>query len=119
MNIRRLAGCAGLLSVTWVSPATAVEPWFGRWVGDPKYCTQEGDTADTMPLILRERTIEWFVARCSYRRAVKRGNRWHIRARCSAEGKTSPTAIVLQLRDGRLLATWDKSPIPARQRCPQ
>ena len=60
-----------------------------------------------MPLIIREKTMEWFVARCTYRGATKKDSRWHINARCSAEGERGPTAIVLQMNGDRLLVRWD------------
>lgn len=118
MILRALPGCAVLLTVLWVSPALAAEPWLGRWVSDLKYCKDEGDTAETMPLILRERTIEWFVARCTYRGATKRGDTWRISARCSAEGETSPTTIALRMRGSKLAIGWGKAPVEERQRCP-
>jgi hypothetical protein len=71
-----------------------------------------------MPLIIRAKTMEWFVARCIYRGAAKSGNRWHINARCSAEGVTEPTPIVLQMKGERLVVQWDRGGKPQEmQRC--
>ncbi len=114
---RRIVIVAGL-GLAAASPAGAAEPFLGRWVADLKHCTQEGDTAETMPVIVRPRTLEWFVARCSYRGSTKRAGQWHIKARCSAEGETSTTPITLRLRGGRLLLSWGGPPVIERQRCP-
>lgn len=71
-----------------------------------------------MPWIIRERSVEWFVARCTYRGSTKSGGQWHIRARCSAEGETSTIPIALRMRGDRLTVMWNGSPVGGRQRCP-
>jgi hypothetical protein len=73
-----------------------------------------------MPLIIRASTMEWFVARCTYRGARKRGDRWHIDARCAAEGERGAMPIVLSMPDRvRLDVRWGGGKPVAMQRCPE
>ena len=110
---------AALAAAVILSPvmASAAEPWLGRWIVEPKFCTEQGDTSETMPLIVTARTLEWFVARCTYSSATQRGGRWHLNARCSVDGSRGPTPIVLQIKGERLVVRWGgESPIEM-QRC--
>ncbi len=110
---------AALAAAVIVSPAgaSAAEPWLGRWIVDPKFCTEQGDTSETMPLIVKARTLEWFVARCTYSSATRRGDRWHLNARCSTEGIRGPMPIVLQIKGERLVVRWDGGSPIEMQRC--
>jgi hypothetical protein len=110
-----LAATAAVLAP---AAASAAEPYIGRWIVDPEFCKEIGDTADTMPLIIRAKTMEWFVARCTYRGATRKGGQWIINARCSAEGERGPIRILLRPKDDRLVVQWDGGKAELMQRCP-
>ncbi len=116
--MKAAAAAVAAVVVFWAATAVAAEPWLGRWIVDPKFCTEVGDTSDTMPLIIRPKSLEWFVARCTYRSATRRGDRWHLDARCSAEGSRGPTPIVLQIEGERLMVRWGGGRPIEMRRCP-
>lgn len=102
----------------WTGAAGAAEPWHGRWIIDPNFCKDFGDTTDTMPLIVRPTSLQWFTARCTYRSAGTRGDRSHLDARCSGEGERSRIPIVLQLKGERLVVRWGSTKPNEMHRCP-
>jgi hypothetical protein len=111
-----LAVAAALL---FAGAAEAAEPWIGRWIIDPKFCKEVGDTTETMPLILRAKSLKWYTTRCSYHSgATRRGESWHIDARCSGEGKRSRIPIVLQVKGDRMVMRWGDAKPDEMRRCP-
>jgi hypothetical protein len=110
---------AAALAAFPTSLTSAADPaYIGRWILDRKFCKEVGDTAETMPLIIKARTMEWFVARGSYRTAAKRGDHWQIDARSSAEGETGPIPIVLQHKGDWLVVRWCHGKPAEMHRCP-
>lgn len=112
----------GVAAIAWLavmaaSAAAADEPWIGRWAIDPEGCRIEGDTSSTAPLYATKTTLKWFVASCKIGRMYKSGETVHIQARCSAEGITSATPIILRPKGDRMAVTWDGSPVEEMRRC--
>lgn len=70
-----------------------------------------------MPLILRPKSLEWFTARCTYSGATRRGESWHLDARCSGEGERSRIRIVLQVKGERMTVRWGDAKPDEMQRC--
>lgn len=118
MRMRILpAGFAVILGL-YGTAALAGEPILGRWAIDPKGCKVDGDTAETAPLIVTQKTIRWFVAHCTVGKSYKIGKALHIQARCSGEGERYTIPIKLDLVDpNRLAVTWDKSRVQDMRRC--
>ena len=109
-----LAGAFVALAV----PACAEEPINGRWSIDPQGCQIEGDTSETAPLYVTDKTIKWWVASCRVGKSYKVANALYIQARCSNEGARHSTSVKLDLvsRD-RLAVTWDGGKIHDMRRC--
>ena len=96
---------AGVLALA--APAYAQEPVNGRWSIDPEGCKVDGDTTETAPLFVTDKTLRWWVADCRIGKSYKVGNALFIQARCSNEGSRESIAVKLDLvsRD-RLAVTW-------------
>lgn len=103
------ATCAGL--------ARADEPWIGRWAIDPRGCAIYGDTASTSPLIVTERTLNWFAASCRIGKIYRTGDAVHIQAHCSNEGKARTIPVSLMPRGDRLAVVWDNARAGEMRRC--
>jgi hypothetical protein len=114
----RGAGWLVGIGVFLVSPALAVEPINGRWAIDAEGCKIDGDTSETAPLTVTDKTLKWFVADCRVGKSYKIGNALYIQARCSNEAERHSIAVKLDLvsRD-RLAVTWDGSKIKDMRRC--
>ncbi len=109
-----------LASVMLVCTATAQasQAHLGRWAIDPEGCRVEGDTAETAPLILTLKTLNWFVARCSVGKSYLVGKALHIQARCSGEGERYTIPVKLDLVGAdRLAVTWDRVAVGEMKRC--
>jgi hypothetical protein len=104
--------------VTLAGPACAEEPINGRWAIDPQGCQIDGDTSETAPLYVTDKTLTWWVASCRVGKSYKVGNALYIQARCSNEGSRHSISVKLDLvsRD-RLAVTWDRGKIPDMRRC--
>ena len=109
-----LAGVA----IALAGPAHAEEPINGRWTIDPQGCQIDGDTSETAPLYVTDKTLKWFVASCRVGKSYKVGNALYIQARCSNEGTKSSIPVKLNLvsRD-KLAVTWDGGKIQDMRRC--
>lgn len=101
-----------------VAPALAEEPITGRWAIDPQGCQIDGDTSETAPLYVTDKTLKWFVASCRVGKSYKIANALYIQARCSNEGAKQSITVRLDLvgRD-RLAVTWDGGKVPDMRRC--
>jgi hypothetical protein len=105
----------------WLALAGCVhaeEPINGRWAIDPEGCKIDGDTSETAPLYVTDRTLKWFVASCRVGKSYKVGNALYIQARCSNEGARHSISVKLDLvsRD-RLAVTWDGGKVHDMRRC--
>lgn len=100
------------------APACAEEPINGRWSIDPEGCKIDGDTSETAPLYVTDKTIKWWVASCRVGKSYKVGNALFIQARCSNEGSRQSISVKLDLvsRD-KLAVTWNGGKIHDMRRC--
>jgi hypothetical protein len=107
---------AGVLALA--APAHAQEPVNGRWSIDPEGCKVDGDTTETAPLFVTDKTLRWWVADCRIGKSYKVGNALFIQARCSNEGSRESIAVKLDLvsRD-RLAVTWKGGKPLEMRRC--
>ncbi len=107
---------AGILALA--TSAHAEEPINGRWAIDPQGCQIAGDTSETAPLYVTDKTLKWWVADCRIGKSYKVGNTLYIQARCSNEGARSSIGVKLDLvsRD-RLAVTWDSGKVKDMRRC--
>jgi hypothetical protein len=89
------------------APAHATEPINGRWSINLEGCKVDGDTTETAPLFVTDKTLRWWVADCRIGKSYKVGNALFIQARCTNEGSRDSIAVKLDLvsRD-RLAVTW-------------
>lgn len=109
-----LAGAA----IALVASAHAEEPINGRWAIDSQGCQIDGDTSETAPLYVTDKTLKWWVASCLVGKSYKVGNALYIQARCSNEGARHSIAVKLDLvsRD-KLAVTWGGGKIQDMRRC--
>ena len=114
---RLLAAClfAGLPLAAF---AQAPEPWIGRWAIDPVGCSILGDTSETAPMFVTDKTVTWFVASCRIGKIYKIGQDAHIQAHCSNEGGFQNIPISLKPQGNRMKVIWNNSPVPEMRRCP-
>jgi hypothetical protein len=107
-----------VVGFTLAGAVRAEEPINGRWAIDPRGCRIDGDTSETAPLYVTDKTLRWFVADCRIGKSYKIGNALYIQARCSNEGSRSSIPVKLDLvsRD-KLAVTWDGSKIKDMRRC--
>lgn len=99
------------------APELAADPLHGRWAIDPKGCAFSGDTAQTAVLTVDDKTVNWFVARCTIRKTYKIGDALHLEARCWNEGKMKDIPVSLVPRGQKLAVTWDRAPAGEMTRC--
>jgi hypothetical protein len=114
--MKRMLAAAALAAV-WAGPASATEPWVGRWTIDPAGCTSYGDTASTSPLIVSDTSLRWFVSSCRIGKMYKTGQDAHIEAHCSAEGKSETFPISLKPRGDKMTVIWHNTPAGEMRRC--
>jgi hypothetical protein len=111
----------GWIAAAWLvlaAPALAEEPINGRWAIDPQGCQIDGDTSETAPLYVTDKTLKWFVASCRVGKSYKVSNALYIQARCSNEGAKQSITVKLDLvsRD-KLAVTWDGGRPHEMRRC--
>ncbi|GIK82326.1 MAG: hypothetical protein DPW22_05355 [Alphaproteobacteria bacterium] len=106
------------LAFLGAQPASADEPIYGRWAIDPLGCRVDGDTAETAPLIVAQKTLKWFVASCLVGKSYKIGKALHLQLRCTNEGayRSLPVRLDLVAAD-RLAVTWDGQRVKDMRRC--
>lgn len=117
MRTRKAVWALGV-GLALMGAAATSEPINGRWAIDPEGCKVDGDTSETAPLYVTDKTLKWFVASCRIGKSYKIGNALFIQARCSNEGARHSIAVKLDLvsRD-RLAVTWDGSKVKDMRRC--
>jgi len=114
---RGMGACIAI-AMALAGPSHAQEPINGRWAIDLEGCQIEGDTTETAPLYVTDKTLKWWVADCRIGKSYKVGNALYIQARCSNEGSRHSISVKLDLvsRD-RLAVVWDGSKGKDMRRC--
>ena len=97
-------------------PATAAEPFDGRWAADLSVCASADGAIS--PIVVTSLALRWGEAACAIRRSYRVKDIWHIGARCWAEGATSDVPIKLQMRGERLVLDWAGARPEELRRCP-
>jgi len=98
--------------------AFAADPLFiGRWSIDPAGCKGFGQTAQTTPLVISERAVNWFQSTCSIKKSYRIGNGLYLEAQCWTGGALRVMPIGLQLKGRMLQVTWDQAVAGEMQRC--
>ena len=116
MNAARATAWAACIVVTTGRPASAAEPFDGRWAPDAQACI--GERAVASPLVVNSFTLQWRDAACVVRTSYRVRGTWHIGARCWGEGVVSNVPITLRMRGEQLLLDWAGAPAEELRRCP-
>lgn len=118
----RAIGGAALCGLTlWlgIANAHATDPLFmGRWSIDPTGCKGAGPTAQTTPLVVTDRSVDWYQSSCTIKKSYRIGDGLYLQAQCTSEGKSRVMPIGMQLKGRKLHVTWDQTAAPGdMQRC--
>ncbi len=98
--------------------ALATDPLFaGRWSIDPAGCSGFGQTAQTTPLIVSDRSVEWFQSSCRIKKSYRIADGLYLQADCFGQGRSRVMPIGLQLKGSKLKVTWDQTVAGEMQRC--
>jgi hypothetical protein len=98
--------------------ALATDPLFmGRWSIDPAGCNGFGQTAQTTPLVITDRTVDWYQSSCSIKKSYRIGEGLYLQAQCFNRGTSRVMPIELQLKGKKLHVTWDQTVAGDMQRC--
>lgn len=98
--------------------AFATDPLFmGRWSIDPAGCRGFGGTAQTTPLVVTDRSVDWFQSHCTIKKSYRIGDGLYLEAQCFSQGTLRVMPIGLQLRGRTLHVTWDRTVAGDMQRC--
>ena len=116
MTAARATAWAACVVVATGMPASAAEPFDGRWAPDAQACI--GESAVASPLVVNSFTLQWRDAACVVRTSYRVRGAWHIGARCWGEGVVSNVLITLRMRGEQLLLDWAGSPAEELRRCP-
>jgi hypothetical protein len=112
------AAVCGLMLWLGSADALATDPLFmGRWSIDPAGCKGFGQTAQTTPLVITDRSVDWFQATCSIKKSYRIGDGLYLQAQCFGQGRTRIMPIGLQLKGKTLHVTWDQAVAGDMQRC--
>ena len=75
------------------------DPLFtGRWSIDPAGCNGFGRTAQTTPLVVTDRSVDWYQSSCSIKKSYRIGDGLYLEAQCFSQGSSRKMPIGLQLR---------------------
>jgi hypothetical protein len=85
--------------------ARAAEPWVGTWAAERSWCRSEPD-AEERPIVITSKGYEGLENRCRFTRVEKRGERWHLQARCRGEGETYRERYIYRMRGKNLVITY-------------
>jgi len=117
----RVICCAALCGLTlWLGSgaALATDPLFmGRWSIEAAGCKGFGQTAQTTPLVITERSVDWYQSSCSIKKSYRIGNGLYLQAQCFQQGSSRVMPIGLQLKGSKLHVTWDQTVAGDMQRC--
>jgi hypothetical protein len=116
VNAARATAWAACVVVATGTPASAAEPFDGRWAPDTQACI--GERAVASPLVVNSLTLQWRDAACVMRTSYRVRGAWHIGARCWGEGVVSNVPITLRMRGEQLLLDWAGAPAEELRRCP-
>lgn len=109
---------AGTIALAGAAYGQIVEPWMGRWSIDPSGCTSYGTTANTSPLVVTDKTLNWFASSCRIGKLYKTGQDAHIQAHCSAtDGMAHDTPVSLKPHGNKMLVIWDNKSVGEMQKC--
>lgn len=103
------------VAVLGAAPASAAEPWLGRWAEDAKYCTRSGESGNETPMTFTRTTARWF-GTCTIRSIRKQGNAWALKAKCPKAA--APLDIHLSMEGDKLKAFWGEAHPQLMARCP-
>ena len=118
--MRMIRGAIACGLMLWLgSPAAhATDPLFmGRWSIEPAGCNGFGDTAKTTPLVLTDRSVDWYRSSCTIKKSYRIGEGLYLQAQCVSRGVSRVMPIGLQLRGKLLHVTWDQTVAGDMQRC--
>jgi hypothetical protein len=115
--VKSAVAACWLLTLASAANAQIVEPWVGRWSIDSAGCTRYGDTANTAPLVVTDKTVNWFLASCRIGKLYKTGQDAHIQAHCSNDGGVHDIPISLKPHGNRMKVIWNNAPVAEMQRC--
>ena len=108
----------GLMLWSGGSNVAGADPLFsGRWSIDPAGCSGFGQTAQTTPLVVTDRSVDWYQSSCSIKKSYRIGDGLYLQAQCFSRGATRVMPIGLQLRGRKLHVTWDQTVAGDMQRC--
>jgi len=112
------AALGGLIFWLGSGSALATDPLFiGRWSLDPAGCRGAGSTAQTTPLVVGERSVEWYRSSCAVKKSYRIGDGLYLQAECFSGGKARVMPIGLQLHGSKLRVTWNQTLAGEMQRC--
>jgi len=98
--------------------AVADDRFTGRWAIGQSGCGFGGDTAETSPLIVSDRSVRWHDASCTIKKSYLIGDGLYLQAQCSGHDGSRIVPIGLQLKGrGRLAVTWGQAAARELQRC--
>lgn len=118
--MRALCGVAVCGLMLWLGSggALATDPLFmGRWSIDPLGCKGDGQTARTTPLVITDRSVDWYQASCTIKKSYRIGDGLYLQAQCFSQGTSRVMPIGLQLKGRKLHVTWDQTAAGEMQRC--
>ena len=116
MNAARATAWAACVVVATGTPASAAEPFDGRWAAEAQACIGERGVAS--PIVVNSLSLQWRDAACVVRTSYRVRGAWHIGARCWGEGVVSNVPITLRMRGEQLLLAWAGAPAEELRRCP-
>jgi hypothetical protein len=106
---------AGALCVAAVTPASAVEPFIGRWAVKPEACYGfGGSTAATAPLVATATTVSWYDGQCRIGKLYKVGTAVYLQLHCFGKGDVPAT---LNAYGDRMRVTWGGAKSEELRRC--
>ena len=109
-----LVGAAVAAGVCWIYPASAMEPWVGRWAVSPAACGFGGSTPATAALVVNETSLNWYSGHCRIGKMYKLGQAAYIQARC---WDSSEVPVTLDPRGDRMRVTWGRGKAEELHRC--
>ncbi len=114
-----VAAMVGLMLGWGGGPVFATDALFmGRWSIDPAGCGIAGQTPQTTPLVVGDRSVAWFRSSCTIKKSYRIGNGLYLEAQCFGQDAASrKMPIGLQLNGSKLRVTWDQSVAGDMQRC--
>jgi hypothetical protein len=101
-------------AVTAVSPASAVEPWVGRWAVSQSACGFGGNRPATAALVVNDISLNWYSRHCRIGKMYKVGQTAYVQARC---WDANDVPVTLDPKADRMRVTWNRGKAEDLQRC--